>query len=112
MKSTLLISGLLLALGCTTPAPRPGETPELPPHLADPQPVRAFAESMVMPMSVLPHANGAYVAQGPEIFFLDDENGDNKADRKDVLLHGFGGIRVFAGLLSPGRSCQTQGREA
>jgi putative membrane-bound dehydrogenase-like protein len=54
------------------------------PHLPDPQPVRTFAEGMVMPMSVLPYANGAYVAQGPEIFFLDADG------QKDTLLNGFG----------------------
>lgn len=60
------------------------------PHLPYPQPVRTFADGMMMPMSVLPYADGAFVAQGPEIFFLDDENGDGKADRKNVLLKGFG----------------------
>ena len=60
------------------------------PHLRDPQPVRAFAEGMVMPMGVLPWADGAIVAQGPEIFFLNDANGDGVADERQVLLKGFG----------------------
>ncbi len=60
------------------------------PHQREPQPTRIFADGMVMPMSVLPHAGGAYVAQGPEIFFLPDEDGDGKAEERDVLLRGFG----------------------
>ena len=55
-----------------------------------PHPVRVFADGMVMPMSVLPYRNGAIVAQGPEILFLEDGDGDGKADRRQVLLRGFG----------------------
>ena len=60
------------------------------PHLPGPHTVRTFAEGMVMPMGVLPHANGAFVAQGPEILFLEDTDGDGKADQRKVMLHGFG----------------------
>ncbi len=60
------------------------------PHLRKPQPVRTFADGLIMPMSVLPIDGGAIVAQGPEIFFLDDKNGDGKADERKVLLTGFG----------------------
>ncbi|MFT5409808.1 MAG: putative membrane-bound dehydrogenase-like protein, partial [Verrucomicrobiales bacterium] len=60
------------------------------PHLPDPQPVRTFADGMVMPMSVLPFADGAVVAQGPEIFFLRDGDQDGSADGRRVLLKGFG----------------------
>ncbi len=55
-----------------------------------PQTPRTFADGMVMPLSVLPYKKGAYVAQGPEILFLDDTDGDGKADTRKVLLHGFG----------------------
>ncbi|HEV7402780.1 MAG TPA: PVC-type heme-binding CxxCH protein [Chthoniobacteraceae bacterium] len=55
-----------------------------------PQTPRTFADGMVMPLSVLPSGKGAYVAQGPEIFYLDDTDGDGKADARKVLLHGFG----------------------
>jgi putative membrane-bound dehydrogenase-like protein len=55
-----------------------------------PHPVRVFADGMVMPMSVLPYRNGAIIAQGPEILFLEDGDGDGKADRRQVLLKGFG----------------------
>ena len=60
------------------------------PHLRTPQPVRAFAEGMVMPMGVLPWGDGAFVAQGPEILFLEDTDGDGVADGRRVLLKGFG----------------------
>ena len=33
---------------------------------------------------------GVIVAQGPEILFLDDTNGDGKADTRKVLIRGFG----------------------
>lgn len=55
-----------------------------------PQTPRTFADGMVMPLSVLPSGRGAYVAQGPEIFFLDDADGDGRADSRKVLLSGFG----------------------
>ena len=55
------------------------------PHVA-----RTFAEGMVMPLSVLPEGDGAYVAQGPEILYLGDRDGDGKADSRKVLMKGFG----------------------
>src|SRR4029079_850953 len=32
---------------------------------------------------------GAYVAQQPNLVFLKDTNGDDKADTKEIILHGF-----------------------
>lgn len=55
-----------------------------------PQTPRVFADGMVLPMSVLPRGRGAFVAQGPEIIFLDDKDGDGRADDRRVLLRGFG----------------------
>lgn len=55
-----------------------------------PHQARVFADQLVMPLSVLPSGKGAFVAQGPEILFLEDIDGDGKADRRRVLLHGFG----------------------
>ncbi|MBN8248454.1 MAG: HEAT repeat domain-containing protein [Verrucomicrobia bacterium] len=51
---------------------------------------RVFADGMVLPLSVLPYRNGALVAQGPEILFLEDRDGDGRADDRRVLLRGFG----------------------
>ena len=47
-----------------------------------PHQARVFADGLMMPLSVLPAGRGAYVAQGPEIFFLDDKDGDGKSDHK------------------------------
>lgn len=55
-----------------------------------PHKVRTFAGGMVMPLSVLPYGKGAFVAQGPEILFVEDHDGDGKADSRKVLLHGYG----------------------
>ena len=60
------------------------------PHRPGVQTARTFAEGMVMPMGVLPYKNGAFIAQGPEILFLDDTNGNGTADQRTVLLKGFG----------------------
>ncbi len=51
---------------------------------------RTFAGGLAMPMGLLPWKNGAIVGQGPEIQFLDDTDGDGKADKKEVLVTGFG----------------------
>lgn len=51
---------------------------------------RVFADGLVMPMSVLPVGDGAMVAHGPEMLRLRDTDGDGRADRRDVLLRGFG----------------------
>ncbi|MEM8953295.1 MAG: PVC-type heme-binding CxxCH protein [Verrucomicrobiota bacterium] len=60
------------------------------PHLKYPQPAKPFAEDMMMPMGVLPFKSGAIVAQGTELLFLDDTNGDGKADTRKTLVRGFG----------------------
>lgn len=92
-----------------------------------PQTPRVFADGMVLPMSVLPRGRGAFVAQGPEIVYLDDKDGDGRADDRRVLLRGFGtqdthtlphqltwlpGGRVgfSQGLLNSGRITDAAGR--
>ena len=60
------------------------------PTARTPQKPRVFADGMVIPMSVLPRGRGAFIAQGPEIFYLDDKDGDGRADDRRVLLRGFG----------------------
>ncbi|MBI3852175.1 MAG: c-type cytochrome [Verrucomicrobia bacterium] len=54
------------------------------------QPPRTFADGLAMPMGILPFKDGAIVGQGPDIFFLRDTDGDGKADKKELLLTGFG----------------------
>ncbi len=49
-----------------------------------------WADGLAIPMSILPYKDGAYVAQGSELFFLNDANKDGKADERTPLLTGFG----------------------
>lgn len=49
-----------------------------------------WADGLTIPMSVLPYKDGAYVAQGSELFFLKDTDHDGKADQRTPLLTGFG----------------------
>lgn len=49
-----------------------------------------WADGLTIPMSILPYKNGAYVAQGSELFYLDDTNNDGKANLRISLLTGFG----------------------
>lgn len=49
-----------------------------------------WADGLAIPMSILPHKSGAFVAQGSEIFFLDDRDKDEKADTRQPLFTGFG----------------------
>lgn len=52
--------------------------------------VSVFAEELAIPMSILPYKNGVYVAQGSELFFLDDADHDGRADSRQRLFTGFG----------------------
>jgi len=49
-----------------------------------------WADGLTIPMSILPYKNGAYIAQGSEMFFLNDGNRDGKADERIPLFTGFG----------------------
>lgn len=49
-----------------------------------------WADSLTIPMSILPYKDGVYVAQGSELFFLNDSNKDGKADQRIAMLTGFG----------------------
>jgi len=51
---------------------------------------RVFAEGLAIPLGILPYKNGVYVQHGPDIVFLSDTNGDGKADKREVILTGFG----------------------
>jgi putative membrane-bound dehydrogenase-like protein len=50
----------------------------------------AWAEGLTIPQSILPYKQGAYVAQGSELFYLDDTDADGKADNRTPLFTGFG----------------------
>ncbi len=49
-----------------------------------------FAEDLTIPQSILPYKSGVFVAQGSELFFLDDTDGDGQADKRTPILTGFG----------------------
>ncbi|WP_084668409.1 DUF7133 domain-containing protein [Arenibacter nanhaiticus] len=49
-----------------------------------------WADGLAIPQSILPYKNGSYVAQGSELFFLEDTNNDGKADKRTPLFTGFG----------------------
>ncbi len=51
---------------------------------------RVFAEGLAIPLGVLPYKNGCYVQHGHDIVFLEDTDGDGKADKRTVILTGFG----------------------
>ncbi len=51
---------------------------------------RVFADGLAIPLGILPYKNGVYVQHGTEIVFLSDNDGDGKADRREVILSGFG----------------------
>lgn len=49
-----------------------------------------FADSLYVPTSMEIGRGGVYVSQPPNIWFLKDTDGDDKADQKEIILHGFG----------------------
>jgi putative membrane-bound dehydrogenase-like protein len=51
---------------------------------------RVFAEGLAIPLGVLPYKNGCYVQHGHDIAFLEDTDADGKADKRTVILSGFG----------------------
>jgi glucose/arabinose dehydrogenase len=48
-----------------------------------------FADKLHVPTGIELGDGGAYVAQQPNLMFLKDANGDDKADTRDLILHGF-----------------------
>ncbi|MFT3701249.1 MAG: c-type cytochrome [Agriterribacter sp.] len=52
--------------------------------------VSVWADGLTIPMSIMPYKDGAYVAQGSELFLLRDSSGAGKADQRIRLFTGFG----------------------
>ena len=51
---------------------------------------RVFADGLAIPLGVLPYRDGALVHHGTEVVFLRDTDGDGRADKREVILSGFG----------------------
>ena len=51
---------------------------------------RTYADGLAIPEGVLPYKDGAIVQHGHDIVFLRDTAGVGKADKREVLLSGFG----------------------
>lgn len=60
------------------------------PYKKEPSKPLVWADGLAIPQTMLPYKNGAYVAQGSELFLLEDTNADGKADQRVPLLTGFG----------------------
>ena len=56
-------------------------------HRADKQTI--FADGLHLPIGIELAPGGVYVSQEPNLVFLSDITGDDKADNKTYLLHGF-----------------------
>ena len=52
--------------------------------------VDTWADGLAIPQSILPYGRGSFVAQGSELFFLDDTDGDGMADLRTPIFTGFG----------------------
>lgn len=48
-----------------------------------------FADNLVWPFGIMKWKNGVIVADAPQILYLEDTDGDGKADIRDTLLTGF-----------------------
>ena len=60
------------------------------PTLPATQPLHVWADGLSIPQSILPYKDGAYVCHGSELFLLRDTDGDNKSDKMEPVLTGFG----------------------
>lgn len=49
-----------------------------------------FADGLDMPMGFALYRGGAFVGEGADLVLLKDENGDDQADSREVVLTGFG----------------------
>ncbi|MCA9081571.1 MAG: HEAT repeat domain-containing protein, partial [Planctomycetaceae bacterium] len=50
---------------------------------------KVFADGLYIPIGIELGNGGAYVSQQPNVVFLKDTDGDDKADQREILLSGF-----------------------
>jgi putative membrane-bound dehydrogenase-like protein len=48
-----------------------------------------FADSLVLPTGIMRWKKGVLVTDPPHVWYFEDTNGDNKADKKEIVLTGF-----------------------
>ena len=48
-----------------------------------------FADKLYVPTGLELGDGGAYIAQQPNLMFLKDTDGDDQADTREIVLHGF-----------------------
>ena len=51
---------------------------------------KVFADNLYIPIGIELGYGGAYISAEPDLVFLKDTNGDDKADVRHAVLHGFG----------------------
>jgi putative membrane-bound dehydrogenase-like protein len=51
---------------------------------------RVFADKLSWPTAIACWKGGVFVASAPHIYYLKDENGDGRADRREIVFSGFG----------------------
>src|SRR5262245_66060843 len=59
-----------------------------------------FADNLDYPTGLLCHRGGVYVGAAPDLLYLRDTDGDGKADRRDLVLTGFGKDKAGEGQLN------------
>ena len=48
-----------------------------------------FAYSLILPMGIMPYKKGILMADAPDIIYMEDTDGDGRADIRKVMLTGF-----------------------
>ncbi len=51
---------------------------------------RVFADGLFIPMAIMPRTDDVLIGMGPDILRLRDDDGDGRADSREVVLSGFG----------------------
>ena len=72
---------------------------------ADKSTVFVEDKEMISPLGIAVVGNKVYVSAAPNLYIFTDENGDDKADKKEVFLTGFGGKdhdhSLHSGVMAP-----------